>query len=134
MAGGGEIHTSCSTSEASVFHPAPVTPTAPSEKAGAQQWRGQRVSFQAFCLRYGGRNCQGGSYWRSTSGGVHFIKYEKSFLEAAYSCFLIQNPGLAISDLQIWQQKDFMSLARNLVCPSAYKISPAKVQHDFIAM
>lgn len=39
------------------------------------------------------------SHWRSTSGGVHFIKYEKSFLEAAYSCFLIQNPGLAISDL-----------------------------------
>lgn len=37
MAGGDEIHTSCSTSEALVFHPAPVTPTAPSEKAGAQQ-------------------------------------------------------------------------------------------------
>lgn len=62
VAGGGEIHTSCSTSEASVFHPAPVTPTAPSEKAGAQQRRGQRLSFQAFCLRYGGRNCQRGTW------------------------------------------------------------------------
>lgn len=62
VAGGGEIHTSCSTSEASVFHPAPVTPTAPSEKAGAQQRRGQRVSSQAFCLRYGGWNCQRGTW------------------------------------------------------------------------
>lgn len=53
-------------------------------------------------------------YWRSTSSGVYFIKYQQSFLGAAYSCFLTQSPGIANSDLQIWQQKDFMSLAQNL--------------------
>lgn len=72
-------------------------------------------------------------YRRSTSSGVHFIKYEQSFLGAAYSCFLIQNPGLAISDLQIWQQKDFMSLPFFRLQDLTSQ-GPTTNANDFIAM